>query len=246
MKPDVPADKLPIKWDTKHCRLFPAQQRKLEEGLESVSRLVRDFPVSELLVVIEHFPRTTRWRVKTSLVLTGETLVSLNEDDELHPAFERCVANLVQDVHAYKDRMSQVSEVAKQLKGTHQDLEPTVDPDPAAIDRAVNDGDYPAFRAATFGYEEPLRKRIGRWVERYPALSAQIDKGLKIADLVEEVFLNAFEQYARRPKDLRLGQWLDGLIDPALKEVAAHPDKELENINLARSAWAAKQRTGPV
>jgi hypothetical protein len=246
MKPDVPAAHLPTKWDTKHCRLSTLQQRKLEEGLEPVARLVRDFPVSELLVVIELFPRTTRWRIKTSLVLTGETLVSLDEDDDLHPAFERCVANLIQDVHAYKDRMSQVTEVAKQAKGTHQDLEPTVDPDPAAIERAVAEGDYAAFRSATFGYEEPLRKRIGRWVERYPAISAQIDKGLKIADLVEEVFLNAFEQFPNRPKDLRLGEWLDGLIDPALKQVAAHRDKELENINLARTAWAAKQRTGPV
>jgi hypothetical protein len=70
MKPDVPADNLPIKWDTKHCRLSTVQQQKLEEGLEAVARLVRDFPISELLVVIEHFPRTTRWRVKTSLVLT--------------------------------------------------------------------------------------------------------------------------------------------------------------------------------
>jgi ribosome-associated translation inhibitor RaiA len=246
MKPDVPAVNLPIKWDTKHCRLSPAQQRKLEEGLESVSRLVRDFPVCELRMVIEHFPRTSRWRIKTSLVLTGETLVSLADDDELHPAFERCVANLVQDVHAYKDRMSRVAEIAKQSKGTHQDLAPTVDPDPAQIDRAVAEGDYAAFRAATLAYEEPLRKRIGRWVERYPQINAQIDKGLKIADVVEEVFLNAFEQYGRRPQDIRLGAWLDSLIDPALKELTAHRDQELENINLARSAWTAGQRPGPV
>jgi ribosome-associated translation inhibitor RaiA len=210
MKPDVGSDNLPIKWDTKHCRLSPAQQQKLREGLAPVARQVRDFPISELLVVIEHFPRTTRWRVKTSLVLTGETLVSLDEDSDLHPAFDRCVANLVQDVHAYKDRMSQVPEVAKQSKGTHQDLEPTVDPDPAAVDRAVKEGDYAAFRSATFGYEEPLRKRIGRWVERYPEISAQIDKSLKISDLVEEVFLNAFEhtRIGRRTFAWETG-WMD-------------------------------------
>jgi ribosome-associated translation inhibitor RaiA len=245
MKPNVPADNLPIKWDTKHCRLSAADQRKLEEGLESVSRAVREFPVAELLVMVEHFPRTTRWQVKTSLVLTGETLVSLDEDDAMHPAFERCVANLLRAVHAYKDRMSQVSEVAKQSKGTHQDLEPTVDPDPAAVEQAVAEGDYAAFRRALFGYEEPLRKRIGRWVERYPQMSARIDKGLKIADMVEGVFLGAFERYPRRPQDVRLGDWLDALIDPALKELTTHLDEELENISLARSAWAAKERTRP-
>jgi ribosome-associated translation inhibitor RaiA len=244
MKPDLPAVQLPIKWDTKHFNLSAAQQRKLGEGLKSVSRLVRNFPVVELLVSIEHFPRSTTWRVKTSLVLSGETLVSLDDGNDLHPAFETCVSNLVNDVHAYKDRMSRVSEVAKKSKGTHQDLEPVPDPDPAAIDRAVADGDYGAFRTALFGYEEPLRKRIGRRVERYPEVSARIDKGLKINDLVEEVFLDAFEQYADRRPAIRLGDWLAGLIDSSIKEVAAHRDKALENINLARSAWAARQRTG--
>jgi ribosome-associated translation inhibitor RaiA len=231
---------LPVNWDTKHCTLSPGQIRKLEEGLEPVARLVRDFPVSALHVVVECFPRTTRYRVKTSLALTGETLVSLDEGDDLHPAFDRCVANLVQDVHAYKDRLGKVAEMAKHVKGTHQDLEPTVDPDPEAVDRAVDDGDYAAFRRATFGYEEPLRRRVGRWVERYPALSARIGRGVTIDDLVEEVFLDAFEAYPHRPREIRLGDWLDHLIDPAIKELAAHPDKELENINLARAARAAE------
>ncbi len=74
---------------------------------------------------------------------------------------------------------------------------------PAAIDAAVRDGDYAAFRTATFVYEEPVRKRAGRWVERYPEAEAQIGKQLEIADIVEEVFLNAFEQYDRRPNGRR-------------------------------------------
>jgi hypothetical protein len=239
MKPSVPSADLPTKWDTKHCHLSPTQLRKLEDGLEPVARLVRDFPLRELLVAIEHFPRSTSWRVKTTLILTGETLVSLNDDPDLHPAFERCVANLVKAAHAYKDRMSQVSEVAKQSKGTHQDLEPTVDPDPAAVERAWAEGDYAAFRTSLAGYEEPLRKRAGRWVERYPEISARIDKGLTINDVVEEVFLNAFEGYDHRPRDVRFGEWMEHLIDPSLKELAAHPDQELENIILARSALSA-------
>jgi hypothetical protein len=132
--------------------------------------------------------------------------------------------------------------VAKQVKGTHQSLEPTVDPDAAAVDRAVAEGDYSAFRRATFGYEEPLRRRVGRWIERYPALSARIGKGITIDDVVEEVFLDAFEAYGDRPRGNRLGDWLEGLIDPAIKELAAHPDEELENINLARAARAAEGR----
>ncbi len=241
MKPTVASQSLPITWDTRHCTLSPADRQKLEANLEPVARLVQDFPIANLHVQIERFPRTTNWRVKMSLLLTGATLTSLDDDADLYPACDRCINNLVKDVHAYKDRMSQVAEVSKQSKGTHQDLEPTLDPDPAAIDRALAEGDYAAFRTATFGYEEPLRKRIGRWIERYPEVSALIDRGIKIDDIVEAVFLDAFEACeAGRPQGLRFGEWLEGLIDPAVKELMAHPDKELENINLARSARAAE------
>jgi hypothetical protein len=211
-------------------------RHKLEEGLEPVARLIRDFPVSNLHIQLEHFPRTNRWRVKTSLALTGETLVSSDEGDGLNPTFENCIANLIQDVHAYKDRMSRVQAASREAKGTRQDVEPTLDPKPEVLERAVEDGDYAAFRATILGYEEPLRKRIGRWIERYPALSARIDHGVTIADLVESVFLDAFEEYDHRPREIRFGDWLEHLIDPAIKEMIAHPDKELENINLARSA----------
>jgi ribosome-associated translation inhibitor RaiA len=246
MNPAVSDNNLPIQWDTRHCTLPPAERDKLEAGLEPVFRLVRDFPFGALHVVLERFPRTAQWRVKMSLLLTGETLVSLDDADDMHPAFDRCVNNLVQAVHAYKDRMSQVPEVSKQSKGTHQELEPTLDPDPAALERAVAEGDYAAFYAATFGYEEPLRKRIGRWVERYPDLSARIDHGLKIDDVVEAVFLDAFEAYPNRPRGVRFGDWLERLIDPAIRELLAHPDRELENINLARSARLAEEGPGAV
>jgi hypothetical protein len=62
--------------------------------------------------------------------------------------------------------------------------------------------------------------------------------------MVEEVFLTAFDQYDRRPAGLRLGDWLDSLIDPAVKALHRNGDAELENINLARSARAADRGPG--
>ena len=132
----------------------------------------------------------------------------------------------------------------KQEKGTHQTLQPSAAPDLAVVDAAVSDGDYAAFRTATFAYEEPLRKRAGRWVERYPEAEARIGRRLEMADIVEEVFLNAFERYDRRPKGVRFGEWLEGLIDPAVRELLAHPDQELENIALARAARGPERGRG--
>src|SRR5262249_14056924 len=127
----------------------------------------------------------------------------------------------------------------KREKGTVQEVEPTPPPDHAAVERAVREGDYNAFRTATCGYEESVRKRIGRWIERYPEVEARIDRGLKVQDLVEEVFLLAFEGSDQRPPDVRFGEWLSGLIDPAVKALQDGGDSELENINMVRSSRTA-------
>jgi len=241
MKYSVQRHNLRIQLDAQQCDLSPAVINKLESSMNALRKQVEDFPVSDLHILVERNGRSNDYSVKTSLILPGGTMVSSEHSPQIHPAFEKCVHNLLEDVRAYKERMGLVAERQKLEKGTRQEVAPAPDPDPAALEAAVRDGDYAAFRAAAFGYEEPLRKRVGRWVERYPAVVARIDKGLKINDIVEEVFLDAFEGYGRRPTDVRFGDWLERLIDPAVKELMAHPDEELENINLARTARAAEQ-----
>src|SRR5262249_18013609 len=162
-------------------------------ALAALGKLVEHFPVSDLHVLVEHNTRSNDYSVKTSLLLTGDTLVSSDRNTHVYTAYERCVNNLIEGVRAYKQRLGGVAERQKQEKGTRQEVEPSVDPDVAALDAAVRDGDYAAFRRAAYGYEEPVRKRVGRWVERYPEVAARIGKGLEIADVVEEVFLDAFE-----------------------------------------------------
>jgi ribosome-associated translation inhibitor RaiA len=236
---------LRVRLDTHHCQLSPAEIGKMEAGLASLGKQVEAFPVSDLHILVERNARSNDVSVKTSLMLTGETLVSSDHDVQAYTAFERCVNNLVQSVRAYKDRMSNVPERQKQDQGTQKDLAPSLDPDRAALEAAVADGDYPAFRAALLGYEDPLRQRVGRWVQRYPDLAARIDHGVKLDDVVEAVFLAAFDAYEQRPRDGRLGDWLERLIDPALKDLQRHPDELLENVNLARSAAEAQRGRRP-
>jgi DNA-directed RNA polymerase specialized sigma24 family protein len=135
----------------------------------------------------------------------------------------------------YKDRLGQVPERQKVEKGTRQELRPTIDPDLGAVGSAVAGGDYAAFRTAMQGYEEPLRDRVGRWLERTAETDGQVGRRFTIADVVEEVFLDAFEGWDDRPKGIPPGEWLTGLIDPAVKELMRHPDDELENVRMVRT-----------
>src|SRR5262249_25032556 len=153
---------------------------KLSTDLDSLRRQVAHFPIADLHVLIEYNSRNNDYSVKLSLILPGATLVSNDHDTQIHPAFERCLSSLEENVRAYKDQLGQMPERQREEKHTVQHVEPTVLPDPRAIVAAVRNQDYNAFRSATLPYEEPVRKRIGRWVERYPEVQARIDRDLKI------------------------------------------------------------------
>src|SRR5262245_48098504 len=196
---------LRVRIDTHHCQLSAAESEKLATDLESLRRQVDHFPAADLNVLIEHNARSNDYSVKLSLLLSGATLVGNDHDPAWHAAFERVLSGLEENVRAYKDRLGNVPERQKQEKGTHQEIEPSSEPDAAALEGAVRAGDYTAFRTATFPFEEAVRKRAGRWVGRLPEVQARIGRGLEIADIVEEVFLTAFEQYDRRPPGVRFG-----------------------------------------
>src|SRR5262249_39790700 len=173
------------------------------------------FPVSDLHLLIERNMRSNDYSVKTTLILPGRTLVAADHDQSLHAAYERCLTNLSEQVEAYKARLDQASQRHKLLQGTRQELRPSSAPDGAALDAAVAARNYAAFRAALAPYEDALRRRAGRWAQRYPDLDGAIGNGLEVADLVEAVYLRAFDGYAQRSRDVRLGDWLQSLLRPA-------------------------------
>jgi ribosome-associated translation inhibitor RaiA len=232
-----------IDLDMKHCQLAAEQIAKMEASLSPLREAVEAFPVSKLHVLVSYRSRTADYVVRTSLILTGQTLVSSDHDPLVHAAFEHCIDNLIRELQRYKDRLGNVAERAKQEEGTHHELIPTISPDADAIEAAVQDGDYAAFRVATSGYDEPVRALVGRWVERYPQVAARLGHGMEIGHIVEDVFLTAFEDYPHRPQQIRFGDWLGRYIDEAIRAIAAHPDREMENVNMARLAREAQ--TGP-
>lgn len=228
--------KLQVHFDPHHCQPTARELSDMADSLDPLARAVGNFPMAECRVMIEYRARSTEYAVKVSLLLPGETLVTSNHDPVLHAAFEQCLSPLEDQVKAYKDRLGQVEDRRKHEQGTAQEVTPDVPLDGPALDAAVAAGDYAAFRTAVAGYEDSLRVRVGRWVERYPAVQGRMGRGLETIDLVEAVFLAAFEGHDARPPGVRYGEWLEGLIDPAVKAFEHHPDEELENVNMARSA----------
>lgn len=107
------------------------------------------------------------------------------------------------------------------------DSMPNMEPNLHTLERASEEGDLATFRHELQFMEEPLRDRVGRWIQRYPELDAQNNQSFEISDLVEAVFLEAFEAYPRKPRELTLPEWFESLIDPALKGFARNEDDRL-------------------
>ena len=229
-----------VTFDAHECHPAPAAYDEMRAGLDSLSRQVAHFPTHDLRVYIEGKARSNEYVVKLSLILPGKTLACSEHAPTVQAAFERCVDVLVENVKAYKDSLGQVPERQKAEKGTHQALLPSSQVDVAAVTAAVEAGDYAAFRASLAPYEDGLRLRVGRWIERYPAVQGLIGKKIEAIDVTEAVFLAAFDDYEHQPLDERFGDWLESLIDPTVRAFEHKPDEELENVNMARSAIDAE------
>lgn len=231
---------LRIELDTKNCTCSAEEIERMEETLDALDRVTQQFPVSNLYITIHHHARSNDYHVKTSLALPGRTLFTGERHEDRYTAYERCIGKLVQKVAAYKSHLDDEDERTKFQKGTHQEIIPTQVPDHAVLVKSVADDDYVTFRKETWIYEEPVRKRIGRWIKRYPELQQLIGVELDIADFVEDVFLTAFHQFHRKPDAVLPGDWLEGLIDEVMHNLMAHPDRELDKIEEARAAIEAE------
>jgi hypothetical protein len=197
---------------------------------------VADFPNSDLTVNVIRHPRSETYRVEGRLRLPGQTLVSGVQDADIDSAFQRSVRELLRQVDAYKEGRDGKAEGQSRRREALDHIVAPEAPTDGALGRAVAAGDYRAFRLALAGYEEWLRNRVGRWIQRYPKAEARVGKRLRIGDVLEQVYLSAFEQFAQWSPAVRpLHDWLDGLIDASLKVLLRHPDEASENASLART-----------
>lgn len=235
---------LRIELDTKHCTLSQAALEQMEQALDPLREPVRAFPVSDCYITIVHHPTPDDYHARVSLVLPGRTLFTGERDINPVSAFSRCVRKLVSKLTAYKDSLEGKPERARAREGTSQEVMPASEPDANQLRNAVTEGNYDAFRRATYVYEEAVRKRAGRWIERYPDFGARLGIEFTVQDLVEEVFLNAFERFDGRPDELRLGEWLEALIDPSVKALLKDPESELANLDAVRTFRETTQQQG--
>ncbi|HVK08812.1 MAG TPA: hypothetical protein VM597_08565 [Gemmataceae bacterium] len=231
--------RLQVMFDVHQFDLSKVDRDQMADALDGLARQAENFPVADLKIMVEGNARNNDVSIKLTLQLPGRALVTNDHDATAYGAFDRCLTSLTKELQAYKDQLDKAPERHRAEKGTAHDILPTTDVDLTAIDAAVAAGDYTAFRQATLPFEDAVQARAGRWVQRFPEHEARIGKDVKMSDVTEEIFLTAFDQYPDRPAGGLLSEWLESLIDPAVKTLMTRTAEELENINLVRSELAA-------
>jgi ribosome-associated translation inhibitor RaiA len=231
--------RLQVMFDVHQFDLTQADRDQMADALDGLAKQAENFPVADLHILVEGNARTTDCSIKLTLRLPSNTLVANDHDAVPYAAFDRCLTSLTYALQAEKARLDQESKRQKTGKGTDHDVLATTTVDLGAIDDAVAAGDYAAFRRATLPFEDAIQMRAGRWVQRFPGYEARIGRDVKMSDVVEEVFLTAFDQFPKRSAGVPLGEWMEGRIDPAVKTLMTRTAEEMENINLVRAELAA-------
>jgi hypothetical protein len=233
---------LHIELETKECNLPFDELTRLQQPLDSVAEKVGNLP-SDLKVSVVHHPLSDRFHVSADLRLPRRSIFTGDWDPYLDTAAQRCLRKLIRKIEAYHHEPDREGDhIAKQVKESRQQVVAPQDPDTGTLGEAAREQDYARFRQLLAGHDDWLRLRIGRWLQRYPAINAQVGERIAIGDLVEEVFLNAFEGYGKRTKHQPLSDWLDELIDPSLRALWQNGEEEAENISFVRSLREAPQR----
>lgn len=227
---------LQVEFHQRQCEVPRDELNRMQRSLDDLGEAIRDLPEANLTITLIHHPNSAAYHVEFRLRLPGRTLAADDTDPYLDTAFQRCLRQLIRQVEAYRENPDRASlATAERTDALERDIMAPEDPDGGLLGRAVSAGDYGAFRNALVNYEDWLRRRIGRWIQRYPEAEARVGRGLAIGDMVEEVYLNAFEELPKRPTDVPFREWLESLIDPSLKALMHHPQKEQENASLART-----------
>jgi len=232
-------DRLRVEITTTGCQIPSDERTRLQSWLTELGDHVREFADPALEVHVINHPRSERYHVECKLKLPGRTLFAGEQDPYLDSALERAVTRLTRKVEAYKEHPDrEAADLAGRRAALDQSVVAPEDPDTGPLAEAAGAGNYRAFRTALVGYEDWLRLRVGRMVQRYPEAQARVGGKLLLGDVVEEVYLNAFENFTRRPTAVSFREWLDGLIDPSLHALLRHPDEEQEAASMARTVRA--------
>ena len=238
---DTSGVRLDADLDAENMTLSETEVSAIETEVDRLRPLVAEFPTKVLHVNLKYNDNSEDYEVRLALVLPGQTFATGGVTQSWHLGLETAVTKLIRRIKHYKEDLEGITDRRHHAQDTDHAVEPTQQIDGNAVTEAVGSGNYGQYRRLMFPFESALRMRIGRWVERYPQVNQMIGDRIAIADIMEEVFMLAFDRHDQWTPGLMYGPWLETLVDPAVEAIANDPEGELQAIGFQRS-WLELDR----
>jgi len=236
--PSSPADgdhSLKIDLDTQNMTLSAEEIQWLESEVGKLKPMLAHFPVQILHIDLEYNQNSLQYEGRLALVLPKQTFATAGVGRAWRGIIEHAVKRMIRRLEHYKHSLSRIRQRQATAAGERAVVEPTRQVSGAEVQEAIERDDYSGYRTAVSPFEPSLHDRVGRWVQRTPEVQAMIGDRLTIADIVEETFMLSFDQFDRWRSDQWFGQWLEELVDPAIRVLVHGSDEELQAVRFQQS-----------
>jgi len=227
--------RLKIDLDTQNMTLAAEEIQWLESEVGKLKPMLANFPVQILHIDLEYNQNSLQFEGRLALVLPKQTFATAGVDRNWQAIMEHAVRRMIRRLEHYKHDLSRVAQRQATAAGERAVVEPTRQVSGAEVQEAIQQNDYSGYRTAVSPYESSLHDRVGRWVQRTPEFQAMIGERLTISDIVEEVFMLSFDQFEDWRSDQWFGQWLEELVDPAIRTLVHGSEEDLEAVRFQQS-----------
>ena len=181
---------------------------KVQIELDGKLAELSDAP-SELRLAVERTEDNPLWEIQAALHLPGLTLVADGTGERPEPALDTILHSLAQQIDEQESIPTRITQRRAGLTGVEQLLE----------------GWHAEDRSQAFlSFLNPLVSSLWSYVQHELSVregeATLIGEELDVADVLDEVLLQAWEQFSQRDRKLPLDLWLVGLADAALDRLS--------------------------
>lgn len=229
-------ESLAVDLKTTNYRLSDDLRTRMQPWIEALATRLQGIPQSHLEIHMAHHGRSESYNAELTLKLPGRRLFIRRRDVTADQALERAFTRLQRALEWHLDHLNEPAIAdARRHEALETDPITMPGPDVGPVADAANAGDYRRFRTLLSNYEIWLNRRVGRLVQRDERAEAEVGAGLLISDVVEEVYLSAFESFTERPAEVSLHEWLESWIGPSIRALLDNDDSDREAVSFARS-----------
>jgi hypothetical protein len=228
-------DRIPIEIATNGCEIPEDERTRMQAWVKDLSEHVEGLTQPALRLHAAFHPQNAIYNVELKLKLPGRSLFVREKDFYLDSALKRGFEKLNLKLESYRRHMDNEATAEAGRRAKLEDLVSRVSSTHGPLASAVDAGDYQTFRNKLSGYEAWINRRAGRWIQRDADAQSRLGAEFILADVVEEVFLNAFERFHERSPAVPFGEWLDGLIQPSIRALIEDREEEKEAVSFART-----------